>query len=68
MRIAIALSYHITGKTVFKSIWKVIPIVGGLVSGGITLFTFFPMCNNLKNRLHRSTETITKEISSAVIK
>jgi hypothetical protein len=68
LRIAAALSYRLTGKTVFKSIWKVIPIIGGVVSGRITLFTFLPMCNNLKARLHKSTETVTKELSKRVLR
>jgi hypothetical protein len=62
LKIAVALSYRLTGKTVFKSVWKAIPIVGGVVSGGLTLFTFMPMCNKLKDRLHKSTETISKEL------
>ena len=68
LKIALALSYRLTGNTVFKSIWKVIPILGGVVSGGITLFTFLPMCNNLKARLHKSTETLTKGLSLKVLK
>jgi hypothetical protein len=63
MRIAVALSYLLTGKNVLKSVWKVIPFAGGVVSGGITLFTFKPMCNKLKEKLHKSTETTTKEVS-----
>ena len=56
--IAVSLASKIIGKSVFKSIWKVIPIIGGVVSGGVTLFTFSPMCNNLKDRLHQSAQTI----------
>ncbi|MDR1095886.1 MAG: hypothetical protein LBL31_05810 [Spirochaetaceae bacterium] len=63
MRIAVALSYRLTGKSVLKSVWKVIPFAGGLVSGGITLFTFKPMCNKLKENLHKSMGTTTKEVS-----
>ncbi|MDR2193537.1 MAG: hypothetical protein LBP19_03595 [Treponema sp.] len=68
MRIAVALSYRLTGKTVFKSIWKAIPVVGGVVSGGITLCTFHPMCIKLKEKLHKSTETVTTEIARNVIR
>jgi hypothetical protein len=68
MKIAVSLSYRLTGKSVFKSIWKAIPIVGGVVSGGITLFTFSPICNKLKEKLHKSTETISKELSLKVMK
>lgn len=66
LRIAVALSYRLTGKSVFKSIWKAIPVVGGVVSGGITYFTYSPMCNKLKEHLHKSTEVISKELSLKV--
>lgn len=68
LKIAVKLSYMLTGKTVFASIWKVIPIIGGIVSGGITLATFLPMCNKLKERLHTSAETVSRDISLQVIK
>lgn len=68
LRVAVVLSCMLTGKTVFTSVWKVIPIIGGVVSGGITLATFLPMCNKLKNRLHKSAETISRDISLKVIK
>jgi hypothetical protein len=32
---------------------KAVPLVGGLVSGGITLMTFLPMANTLKNELRK---------------
>jgi hypothetical protein len=67
MQIAVSISYILTGKTVLKSIFKVIPLLGGVVSGGITLFSFKPMCNKLKERMHKSTETITKEISTELL-
>jgi hypothetical protein len=63
LKIAVVISYLLTGKTVLKSVFKVIPILGGFVSGGITLFSFQPMCDKLKERMHDSTETITKELS-----
>jgi hypothetical protein len=68
LKIAVNLSYRLTGKTVFASIWKVIPIIGGVVSGGITLATFLPMCNKLKDRLHKSAETVSRDISLKVLK
>jgi hypothetical protein len=68
LKIAVALSYRLTGKGVFQSIWKMIPLVGGVVSGGITLFTFNPMGNKLKENLHKSTETIGKELSLKVMR
>jgi hypothetical protein len=69
LRVAVALSYRLTGKTVFKSVWKAIPLLGGVVSGGITLFTFAPMCNQLKNRLHESVASrAKKQISAKVVR
>jgi hypothetical protein len=57
LKIAVALAYRLTGKTVFKSVWKAIPILGGVISGGITLFTFRPMCDKLREKLHDSVKT-----------
>jgi hypothetical protein len=34
---------------------KAVPLVGGFVSGGITLMTFLPMANTLKNELRKAT-------------
>jgi hypothetical protein len=34
---------------------KAVPLVGGFVSGGITLMTFLPMANTLKNELRKVT-------------
>jgi hypothetical protein len=65
LRIAVALSYHLTGRTVFKSIWKAIPIIGGVVSGGITLFTFMPMSNTLKDIMHKNAETAKNEAANS---
>ncbi|MDR2478157.1 MAG: hypothetical protein LBD48_02455 [Treponema sp.] len=68
LRIAVVLSCILTGKTVFASIWKVIPIIGGVVSGGITMATFLLMCNKLKDRLHKSAETVSRDISLKIMK
>jgi hypothetical protein len=65
--IAVSISYILTGKAIFKSIFKVIPLLGGVVSGGITLFSFKPMCSKLKERMHKSTETISKELSTKLL-
>ncbi|MDR2149292.1 MAG: hypothetical protein LBO67_00405 [Spirochaetaceae bacterium] len=68
MRIALALSYRLTGNTVFKSFWKAVPLVGGIVSGAITLGTFHPMCLKLQERLHYSTQTVSTALSTMVIR
>ncbi|MDR1899373.1 MAG: hypothetical protein LBQ55_05135 [Treponema sp.] len=49
-RIAITIGLQLTKRNVFKAVLKTVPIIGGLVSGGITLLSFLPMCNNLKNK------------------
>jgi hypothetical protein len=68
MTIAVSISYILTGKTILKSVFKIIPLLGGVVSGGITLFSFKPTCNKLKERMHKSTETISKELSTKLLK
>jgi hypothetical protein len=67
MQIAVSISYILTGKTLLKSVFKVIPLLGGVVSGGITLFSFRPMCSKLKERMHESTETTSKELSTKLL-
>lgn len=42
-------------KQIFaKGVSKIVPIVGAVVSGGITLATFVPMCHRLKKHLSSS--------------
>jgi hypothetical protein len=50
IRIAIVIGLNLTKRSVLKSVAKVVPIIGGLVSGSVTLLSFLPMCNNLKNK------------------
>lgn len=39
-------------KDIFaKGVSKVIPIIGGVISGGVTLATYAPMCLKLKDYL-----------------
>ena len=39
-------------KSLFAgTVKKAIPVVGGVVSGGITFFSFAPCCNRLKKAL-----------------
>ena len=46
-----ALGIRITTKTFSTTVPKAIPIVGGILSGGITLVTFLPMSKKLQNYL-----------------
>lgn len=41
------LGYKITKQTVGKTVTKVVPLLGGVISGGITYLTFKPMGNKL---------------------
>jgi hypothetical protein len=57
------LAKHVAGILGAKLFWqgytglaaKAVPLAGGFVSGGITLMTFLPMANNLKNELRKIT-------------
>lgn len=60
IRIAIVIGLNLTKRSVLKSVAKVVPIIGGLVSGSVTLLSFLPMCNNLKNKLSDTINTAKK--------
>lgn len=45
------IGIKITKESFAKGTSKVIPIVSGFISAGLTLFTFKPMCNNLRKYL-----------------
>ena len=45
---------QVTKKTVEKTITKALPVVGGLVSGGLTYVTFRPMGHRLADALFRN--------------
>jgi hypothetical protein len=55
------LAKHAAGLLGTKLFWqgytmlaaRTVPLVGGFVSGGITLMTFLPMANTLKNELRK---------------
>lgn len=52
-------------KTLFaESVGKTIPVVGGVVAGGITFFSFKPCCNKLKNVLRDTMLSNNAHISS----
>ncbi|WP_129896610.1 hypothetical protein [Bifidobacterium pseudolongum] len=50
-KIALTLGVHMTKQTFAKSVSKVIPIIGGVVSGGLTFATYRPMACKLKDHL-----------------
>lgn len=53
-------------KTVFAGFFKkAIPVVGGIIGGGITFFSFKPCCNRLKKVLQDTTLSDPNHISTA---
>jgi hypothetical protein len=50
-KVAGYLGVAMTKETFGKSVAKAVPLVGGVVSGGITLASYVPMCRKLKNHL-----------------
>lgn len=59
-----ALGVKVTKNSFAKSVSKVIPVVGGVISGGMTLASILPMGRRLQGTLHEGTYIITD--SSAV--
>ncbi|MBB3325134.1 hypothetical protein [Microlunatus antarcticus] len=50
-KVGAAVGLKITKKTVEKTITKAVPVVGGVISGGLTYATFRPMGNRLTDTL-----------------
>lgn len=50
-KIASWLGIKLTKDGVGKAAGKIVPILGGIVSGGLTYVTFKPMAKRLKNEL-----------------
>lgn len=50
-KVASYLGVKLTKDTFAKGVGKIVPVVGGVVSGGLTLATFRPMCAKLRNYL-----------------
>lgn len=46
------LGVQLTKQTFGKSVGKVVPVIGGVISGGMTFATFRPMCARLRNELN----------------
>ena len=53
-KVGAVIGMKITKKTVEKTITKAVPIVGGVVSGGLTYVTFRPMGHRLADALVRN--------------
>lgn len=50
-KVATAIGIKMTKEVFAKGVGKIIPVVGGIASGGLTLATFLPMANRLKKHL-----------------
>lgn len=50
-KVAVYLGVKMTKETFAKGVGKVVPVIGGVVSGGITLATFRPMSAKLRDYL-----------------
>lgn len=60
------LGVKITKAVFSKGLSKIIPVIGGFLSGGITLATFRPMANKLRNELKTEMELASsKKFSSS---
>ncbi|HEY1133997.1 MAG TPA: hypothetical protein VGE77_05415 [Nocardioides sp.] len=53
-KVGALIGKQITRKTVEKTITKSVPIVGGVVSGGLTYITFRPMGGRLADALMKN--------------
>jgi hypothetical protein len=52
-KIAQILGYQMTKEIFAKGVSKLVPVIGGVFSGLLTLATFNPAANNLKNHLNK---------------
>ena len=51
-RIAALIGLHLTKKSVGRTIFRWVPFFGSIVSGGMTYFSYVPMCNKLRKKLY----------------
>lgn len=70
-KIAAMLGQKMVKATFAKGVSKAVPILGGVISGGLTLATFKPMAHKLKKHLstlaHMSPEEFTEYESAIVV-
>ena len=60
-KIGSAIGLKVTKITVYRGIYKVIQIVGGLISSGLTFASMMPMANRLQKTLNKSCFHYTEE-------
>ena len=56
-----AIGLKVTKTTVAQSISKAVPVVGGVISGGLNFASMMPMANRLQNTLDKSCFEYTQE-------
>jgi uncharacterized membrane protein len=59
------IGVKLTKDGVGKAVTKVVPVVGGLVSGGLTVATFLPMANKLKKELSKFAKMTPENLTRA---
>jgi len=55
-QVAKLLGIQMSKQLFGKMLAKVVPFLGGVISGALSLAAFLPMANNLKNKLRKDTE------------
>ena len=60
------IGVKVTKVGVGKAVTKVVPIVGGVLSGGITVATFLPMSKKLKKELFKYASMTPEQLEKAV--
>jgi len=61
-KVAAQLGVKMTKDMFAKGVGKAIPVVGGVVSGGLTVATFLPMASKLQKHLSRDAKNIANGI------
>lgn len=62
-KIATMLGYKMTKESFAKGVGKIIPIIGGVISGGLTLLTFRPCAKRLQKTLQEEMEFFYKSMN-----
>ena len=62
-KIAAMLGHKMVKATFAKGVSKVVPLLGGAISGGLTLATFKPMANKLKKHLSKMAHMSPEEFA-----
>ncbi|MDR2896957.1 MAG: hypothetical protein LBV30_09980 [Propionibacteriaceae bacterium] len=63
-KIATLLGQHMVKAAFAKGVAKVVPVIGGVVSGGLALATFKPMAHRLKRHLSKLAHMTPEEYTA----